>query len=208
MTKAEYIDFVRNSLPMVDKTSRFHRQQVAAAINVAVNTVFYDMYEQNPKVFKKSLERYTTQVTGTPSADGQTGQYAVALAFDVVDLPKVAGGIIEVATAPSVDPITYTQFAPIGTMTGAQLYGSEASLPANVVGYSFAGGREVEFWGMTALQAVNDVLLRVIKQFKSLGSTDNVVLPYGKDSLIMDKVREYLGVTPPKDTINNEVDGQ
>ena len=40
MTKIEYIDFIRNSLQMVDKTAKFHREQVAAAINNAVNTVF------------------------------------------------------------------------------------------------------------------------------------------------------------------------
>ena len=60
MTKIEYIDFIRNSLSMVDKTSKFHREQVALAINFAVNTIYYDLYVQNPKAFKKSMERYTT----------------------------------------------------------------------------------------------------------------------------------------------------
>ena len=60
MTKAEYIDFIRNSLPMVDKTSRFHFEQVSAAINLAVNSVFWQMYSSADKKLKKSLDRYTT----------------------------------------------------------------------------------------------------------------------------------------------------
>ena len=101
---------------------------------------------------------------------------------------------------------TTTDYVPVTTMEGEQLYGSESSLPAEVTGFSWSGAREIEFWGMTSANALLGINIRFLKQFKSYGNTDNVVLPYGKEQQIIDKVREYLGVTPPKDTINDNSD--
>lgn len=202
MTKAEYIDFVRNSLQMVDKTQRFHPQQVAAAINNAVNTVFWEMYESNPKVMKKSLERYTTAVASTTSVHATTQRYVSALSVDVVDLPKKAGGVIDIICTTSC---AVTVYAPITVIEGDQLSGSESSLPGNVTGFSFDGVRTVEYWGMAA---PTSVVIRLIKQFRSYASTDNVLLPFGQDERIIELVRQYLGATPPKDLINNEADTQ
>jgi hypothetical protein len=202
MTKIEYIDFIRNSLQMVDKTYRFHREQVAAAINVAVNTMFYDLFLKNPKSFRKSMERYTTAVASIPALNATVGRYHSTLTVDVVDLPRKAAGIIEVLTATT----TTTRFVPITTMEGEQLYGAEASLPGNVIGFSLSGARDVEYWDMTAAEAAAGVVLRLIKQFRSYANTDNVKLPYGQDAQIIELVRQYLGVIPPKDLINNNVD--
>jgi hypothetical protein len=202
MTKLEYIDFVRNSLQMVDQTAKFHREQVAAAINNAVNTVFYEMYKANPKVMRGSLERYTTLVSSTPATNATVGRYQSTLTVDVVDLPKKAGGIIEILTSST----TTTTFVPVGTMQGEQLYGSESSLPGNIIGFSFAGGRTVEYWDMSAAEAAAGVVIRLIKQFRSYARTDNVVLPFGQDERIIELVRQYLGVIPPKDIINDNAD--
>jgi len=203
MTKLEYIDFIRNSLQMVDKTAKFHREQVAAAINVAVNTMFYDLFLKNPKSFRKSMERYTTLVASVPALNATVGRYHSTLTVDVVDLPRKAAGIIEVLTSTT----TTTRFVPITTMEGEQLHGAEASLPGNVIGFSFSGARDVEYWDMTAAEAAAGVVLRLIQQFRSYSSTDNVKLPYGQDANIMELVRQYLGVIPPKDLINNNADG-
>jgi hypothetical protein len=54
--------------------------------------------------------------------------------------------------------------------------------------------------GATASAGVD---IRLIKQFKSYASTDEVLLPYGQNARILELVREYLGVIPPKDIINN-----
>ena len=210
MTKAEYIDFVRNSLQMVDKTSKFLRPQVEAAINNAINTVFYELYQENPKVMMKSLERYSSQETVTPTLTTFTNRYTDELSSDVVDLPKKAGGILEIiqqATGLPKDTTLTTTYVPVSTMEGEQMYGSEASLPGNVVGFSWSGARDIEFWGLSAAEAVASSVVRFIKQFKSYASTDNVVLPFGQDDKIMQLVREYLGVIPPKDITNNNADG-
>ena len=206
MTRAQYIDFIRNGLPMVDQTDRFHHEQVASAINMAINTVFYEMYEQNPKKFRKSMERYTTQLRRSAAPDANTGRYVSDLLVDVVDLPKKTGGVLEVMWNYNDDTTTTTDFVPVSTMEGEQLYGSESSLLGNVIGFSWDGAQELEFWGMSAADAVNDVQIRFIKQFKGYSDSDNVLLPYGKDQLIIEKVREYLGVTPPKDLVNDNAD--
>ena len=210
MTKAEYIDFIRNSLPQVDQTSRFHHKQVAAAINVAVNAVYWEMYDENPAAFRKGMERYSTNAKLDLGLSD--GRYVADLTVDIVDLPRKAGGILGVKEDPSLGTTTTTtQFVPVSTTEGEQLYGSEGSLPGNVVGYSWAGYerdgvRAIEFWGATASPIANGVIVRYIKQFKSYTSTQTFIPPFGQDQLIIDKVREFMGATPPKDTVNDNAD--
>ena len=204
MTKIEYIDFIRNSLQMTDETSRFHPAQVEAAINSAVNTVFYEMYAKNPKVMAKSLERYTTiysPIDITPSANATTGRYESSLNVDVVDLPRKTGGVFDVIAKDQTPAVT--KFVPVTPLEGDQLMGSESSLPGNVVGYSFTGPRTIEYWDMSAAEAVASVVARLLKQFKSYSNSDNVLLPYGQDERIVELVRQYLGVIPPKDLVND-----
>ena len=212
MTKAEYIDFIRNSLPQVDKTSRFHHDQVAAAINVAVNTIFYDMYKQQPKSFKKSMERYTVWAINTPAINAYSGRYTSTITVDVVDLPRKSSGILEIlqGTLLGLGPsnTTTTKFIPVSTMEGEQFYGSESSLPDNVIGFSFSGARAIEYWGMKAADATLGVYIRLIKQFKAYALTDNVILPYGRDQQIIELVRQFLGAIPPKDLVNDNADGR
>ena len=205
MTKIEYIDFIRNSLQMVDKTAKFHREQVAAAINNAVNTVFYDLYLKNPKAFRKSMERYTTFITSIPVLNATVGRYVSTLTVDMVDLPRKAGGVLEIL----MPTTTTTKFIPVSTMEGEQLYGSEASLSGNVIGFSLSGNRYIEYWDLDIAETpAAGVVIRLIQQFKSYARTDNVLLPYGQDERIMELVRQYLGLIPPKDIINTEADGQ
>lgn len=203
MTKIEYIDFIRNSLRMADKTAKYHPTQVDAAINVAVNTVFYEVYAENKQDFMKQLERYTTIVTSTPALHATlTSRYHSTLTVDVVDLPRKTGGIIEITTATG----TTTKFVPISTIEGEQLYGSEASLNGAEVGFSYTGARDIEYWGMSATEATSGVVIRLIKQFMDYANTDNVKLPFGQDERIIELVRQYLGAIPPKDLINDNRD--
>lgn len=208
MTKNEYIDFIRNSLQMEDKTNKFHPKQVEAAINLAVNTVFYEMYAKNPKSMMKAMERYTTTVVETipisitPTLDATTGRYETTLSFDVVDLPKKAGGIIEITEASN----NTTKYVPVSAIEGEQLYGSEGSLPDNIIGYTMHGSRIIEYWGMVVATVPADIVIKAIKQFKGYSITDNILLPYGQDERIIELVRQYLGVIPPKDLINDNAD--
>jgi len=200
MIKGEYIDFIRNSLPQVDKTDRFHREQVARAIDVAVSQVFQDAWNNNP--VKKAMERYTVTVSKTPTSDATTGRYFINLGVDVVDLPRKTGGVFDVLTSST----TTTKFVPVSVLEGNQLYGSESSLPGNVVGYSWDGARTVEFWDMSAAEASAGVVVRVIQKFLSYGLTDYIPLPYGQEAVVTQMVREFLGATPPKDLVNDNAD--
>jgi len=201
MTKLEYIDFIRNSLQMVDKTAKFHREQVAAAINSALNTVFWEMYDKNPNVMKKSLERYAVATTNTTALNATTNRYNSTLTVDMVDLPRKGGGIVGIITTST----TTTKYIPLTVLEGDQFYGAESSLPDNVIGFSPTGSRKIEYWNMTGATAV---VIRLIKQFRSYATTDNVVLPFGQDERIMELVREYLGAIPPKDLVNDNAEMQ
>ena len=204
MTKAEYIDFVRNSLQMVDKTAKYHHEQVAAAINVAVNTVFYGLWNNANANLKKSFERYTTLTDVLIEYNATTKYYLSTLSVDVVDLPRKTGGIFDIIDNGSSG---YTKYVPLSPMEWAQLNGittsAEAKLPNNVVGFSFSGPRTIYFWGsdMTGSHYV-----KLIQQFRSYSNTDNVLLPYGQDEKIIELTRKYLGDIPPKDLINNNAD--
>lgn len=204
MTKAEYIDFIRNSLQMVDQTNRYHQEQVAAAINLAVNTVFWELYTRTPKVMERSMERYTTQITESVTTSTTTDRYITTLDVDVVDLPRATGGVIEVLSDVGSAGQLYV---PMTTMQGEQLYGAEGTLPSlQIIGYSWSGAREIEYWDMDANNASYGVVVRLIQQFKSYSSTDNVLMPYGQDQRIIELTRQYLGAIPPKDLVNDNAD--
>lgn len=207
MTKIEYVDFICNSLQMVDKTAKFHKEQVAAAINNAVNTVFYEMYARNPKSVRKSMDRYTVGLTSLAVAYplGANPRYTSTLTFDIVNLPTKCAGIIEIV---QLNINATTLFVPVTVLEGRQLYGSEASLPGNVIGYTLLDNRTIEYWGMDSVTADAGVYARLIKQFKEFADTDDLLLPYGQDERIMELVRQYLGMIPPKDLINTNADGQ
>lgn len=209
MTKKEYIDFIRNSLQMVDQTQKYHREQVAAAINLAVNTVFWELYQRKPRAMERSMERYTTQVSGSVTVSEVTQRYITTLDLDVVDLPKVTGGIIEVSSSVT----NVQQYVPMSSMQGEQLYGAEGTLPGwmsvaptEIIGYSWDGAREIEYWDMDDLNAEWGVVIRLIKQFRSYSLTDNVLMPYGQDQRIIELTRQYLGAIPPKDLISDNAD--
>ena len=211
MTKIEYVYFIRNSLQMGDKTQRFHREQVKAALNLAINTVFYEMYAKNPKVMAKSLERYTTEEYIVPAVGVGYTRYRKVVSYDIVDLPRKTGGVFGIqshsAGVPGQRNTTTTNFVPVSGMEGEQLYGSESYLPGNVIGFSWDGARTIEFWGSAVATILpNGVHVRYIKQFNGYADTDNVVLPYGQDERIIELVRQYLGVTPPKNLVNDNAD--
>jgi len=219
MTKAEYIDFIRNSLPAMDKTRKYHREQVGIAINNAVNSVFWELYFKNPKKMAKSLERYSillSDLTPTITVAGYRSRYVLSFNYDVVDLPRKTGGILEVLQLDGgANPIittTTTNYVPVTTMEGEQFYGSEASLPGNVVGFSWMAGvwsnRYIEFWGMSAAEAAAGVSVRYIPQFSQLTATQEVLMPFGQDERIIEMVREFLGAIPPKDLVNDNADRQ
>ena len=210
MTKQEYTDFIRNSLPRVDQTNRYDRRQVAVAINVAVNTVFYELYMQNPKKMTKAMERYSTTATIVPSDTTLRGRYVGTLTGDVVDLPRKTGGILSIRQwdGGGIAEIetTVTNYVPVTVMEGEQFYGSEASLSGVVVGFSWSKLGQIEFWGMSAAEAAKGVEVRYLKQFKSYTDTESVILPFGQDERIIQLVREFMGLTPPVDTINDNSD--
>ena len=214
MIKGEYIDFVRNSLQMVDQTLKYHTEQVAAAIDVASASVFWEMYEKNPKVMKKALERYSTLENNTVVNSVYSPRYTTVLMVDVVDLPKKAGGVLEIFADSSGDMASaQTVFVPVSTIEGQQLYGSESSLPNNVVGFSLIRKNIIEYWGNATLLASlttgaggTGVWVRYIKRFRDYSSTDRVEMPYGQDERIVELVREYLSGIPPKDLVNDNAD--
>lgn len=213
MTKEEYIDFIRNSLPMVDQTSRFHEKQVEAAINLAVNTVFYELYESLPKNKKKAMEVYaitTSIIIG--AEDVFVGRYKSTLSVDVVDLPRKGSGVFDIGYRQALAGVSHmkTLFVPLSPLEGDQLGRNaanrlEGALPGNVVGYAVTDPRRIEFYNFTEI-ANTDYYARLIKQFKSYSSTDNVKMPYGQDERIIDLVRQYLGLIPLKDIVNDNAD--
>ena len=200
MTKIEYIDYMINSLQAADKTNKFHPKQVEAAINFATNTVFYDLYRKNPKSVMKSMERYAihpTPFTVIYSLGVAKPRYTTNLDFDVVNLPTKGSGIIEILEVDaSGDAIidTTTKFIPVSVIEGRQFYGSESSLPDNIIGYTLTDNRTIEYWGMTQAIANLGVHARIIKQFRYHTDTTDIMLPYGQDEKIMELVGLYMGV--------------
>jgi hypothetical protein len=198
MTKGQYIDFIRNSLRRLDQTAKYHPNQVAIAIQHAFNTVFYEMYAVNPK----SLDVYAKQIiNATIAQDIATDRWYTTLSKSYVNLPCKSSGILTINTVTG----TTLLFVPMNDMEMAQITDLDASLPANVIGYSVQPGR-IEYYNMDVITAGLELRILYIQEFNDYALSDEVIPPHGQDQKIMTLVRDFLAGIPPVDTINDNAD--
>ena len=198
MKKGEYIDYVRNSLALLDKTNKYHRNQVAFAIEKAFNSAFYELYQTNPK----NLDRYGYDITGaTVVLDNSTNRYYTILSKKYVNLPGKSSGIITV----NFTNTNTTTFVPVSDMEIGQLSDLDATLPGNVIGFIPTQDR-LYFYNMDGFRATKTLRIKIVLPFTEYGDDDEVFSPFGTDMKALEAVRRSLAMIPPKDLLNNNTD--
>lgn len=204
MTKKEHIDYVRNNLAQLDRTNKYHPNQVAFGIEQACQKIFYDLAQKSPK----DLDRYSFLSKDNAIAqDTSINRYYISLADGCYDVPLKASGVLELIDPSSTFADQPTLFVPMTSIEMSQLHGLEGTLGTSIIGYAYSqgstSGMRIDLFGASDQ---DDITVRYLKRFTDYSDTDQVNLPYGKDYDISTMVLQILANIPPKDLINDNSD--
>lgn len=200
MTKAYLRSTLKNTLAAIDKTAKWHDTYLDHILEVVINSVYYQVFEQNPR----ALSQYTIRYAQTPSA-GQYSGYNFVLPVELVPLPDKRGGARVIIDQTDSDvyfvPITEQEYQ---LMKSTQTDDLVTTTP-NVL-YYVTGVDELTIVGMTSAIAAHTFTLDLLPAFTSITDTTEMRFPLGKDMEVIKMALEILGVVPPKDLLDNNTD--
>ena len=202
MTKAFLRSQLHGLLAAVDKVGKYHDTFLDHVLETCLNSVYFQVHEKNPMALGQYTKAYSV---ATALYAATTGRYSMAIPTVVVPMPDKRGGVRAIRStlglATYFAPITHQELA---LMENSQADNLTVTTPA-VVYYTVFNGT-IDFKNMTAAIAAAPFFLDLLVAFTSLVDTDEVPLPYGKNTEIMKMALEMIGVIPPKDLLDNNSD--
>lgn len=202
MTKANLRSLLKNTLAQISETGRYHDTYLDHILEACINSVYYQVYAQNPK----ALGQYTKRYTALTLATGSFGRTECVLTVTLVPLPDKRGGVRNIVCDADQDvyftPVTDQEFS---LLWEAQGYALTKTTP--IVVYFTPRPTKIEFLGASTSTLFNSTYaMDLLVAFTSLLDTDEVPLPYGKNVEILKMALEIIGVVPPKDLLDNNSD--
>lgn len=197
MQQIEIIDAIYNIVSVVDKTGRFHKQQ----IKVLCDMVYSQRMSMFPEEIMKNIDSFSKEYTGqVPTEDSTRGLYKLTLPTAVIPLPKVPSGVRYINTEQGLD----LDFAPTTEREYMYMGGTDTQTLDTVIGYWINGDTVWFNESMTDAIAAAGVRIVLIPRFSGYSRTDTVSIPGGTDYEFVQQVLTLLGVTAPVDLkINN-----
>lgn len=207
MTKAEIISFVRNNLPKVDKTNKYHRIVVEKAITLAFNQGYSNIFDQDPRLLDNYTKTYGAG--GTPidiTANTNTGIYESTIPSIYVPFRDKHSGVRHVATV----GVTGFKFFPVRKqefeLLPQTLVGELSS--GDPIGYYVVRGGTLEYSGVTAAVASAGCRMDIVIPFDQYASDDQVLIPFAKDLQLLTVVTQTLKDVPDVDLKDDNADTQ
>lgn len=202
MTKEYLRSSLSGLLARIDKTNKYHNTFLDHILEAVINSVYYQVHAQNPKALGQYIKAYSVSsaslVTGT-------GRYSLSLPTTLVPLPDKRGGVRSLRSSLGLSvyfvPVTHQE---LSLMEDSQSDDLITSSPSVI--YYAVYENVIDFKNMTATIAAAPFYLDLLVAFTSLTDTDEVPLPYGKNTEILKMALEILGVVPPKDLLDNNSD--
>lgn len=201
MSRAEIISYVKNLLPKIDKTLKYHDNVVAMAIDLAMEQVFHDMYLEDPKhldVYAKAYE------TNSATSDTLNGVYKIPFAnigAYPINIPAKARGVIRV-----FNETNKTQrFIPVSYAEYLQLPATESGYLTSTVWYAVKRDAVV-LHNLPTANISDTFTVFMIPKFYDMLPTDTFNFPYGQDQKVMEYVMQHLSYIRPKDLLTNNAD--
>jgi hypothetical protein len=197
--KIELIELIRHRLegePRTKHLGKVHPEIIAFNIGLTYKSLVSQILQKRTVDPDPFIKEYTDV---SVSLDATTGDYYSTLPANIIMLPRrAASGVISVR--PNDD--TAIEYVPI---TNGQLKvsdGLEVNLVDDVVGYTYKNNR-VEYQGMTATIAANDVRMELVIPFEDMADTDEVNIPTGYDDALFGMVVNKMLGLPDSDNLNN-----
>jgi len=201
MTKEYLRSSLSNLLARIDKTNKYHNTFLDHILEAVINSVYYQVHAQNPKALGQYTKRYSIQSLST----GDAGRYTYTLTVSLVPMPDKRGGVRNIIDEEDTD----IYFAPVTDQEIALMEESQATAlttSSPMVAYFAPRSTYIELMGLTVTELYHTFSFDLLVAFTSLSDSDEVPLPYGKNTEILKMALEILGVVPPKDLLDNNSD--
>jgi hypothetical protein len=205
MRKDEIRSLVKNHLPKLDKTAKFHDRVIDACVEKVINQLYTEIFKEDPLSIAKFTKQYGYTIPLTVSLEANTNIYYTTLPAMIVPIPDNASGVRRIST---IAQGGFTFFPMDARGHDFILSGSYVNTITSKIGY-LVNQTRIEYYHMSAaIQAVG-VRADILVPFSVYADADTVLIPEitSKEGLpFVDMVIRVLMSLPPVDTLDNNED--
>jgi hypothetical protein len=191
MTRQEYIDFISNVLSPIDKTNRFHKENIRVACDL--------VYAQRMTTVDESMtdiEVYSKEYTAQDvTLDATKNKYYTDMPCEIVSIPGVTSGLRHIAPNQGFD----LDMVPVTELEINYLGGSVTQLVDTTVGYWRQGQKVWYDESMTPAIAAAGVRMIVLPRFSEFDRDDVVQIPGCTDLDFIGQVIQLIAPSAPVD---------
>ena len=205
MIKSEIRSLIKNELPKLDKSNKYHPRFIDAAIEKVLNGMYNDVFKRNPLELQRFTKQYGYTTALSILYEDSTGLYYVTHPAAIVPFPDRASGIRRISTMIQGGMTFYPIDAREADLVRS---GSSVASVTAKIGYVVTRSRS-EFYKMTGTIRAAGVRMDVIVPFSVYADTEVVLIPEVSDEqgeTFVDKVLKILGVIREVDQKDNNAD--
>jgi len=212
MIKQEIRSLVRNTLPRVDKSGRWHDNYINGVIEKSLASLYHDVFMTAPLTLQNYTKGfgYTTPIP--VQTENSTGIKYCTLPESIIPLERKGSGVIRISTPTQGAFMFYpTDFREMDFLAN----GSFVNSVSTKAGYAVNQTR-VEFYNLPA--SVTGVRMDLLIPFSKYDENDEVKIPELTNvtgtnyrqvaQTFMDRVMAILGVVSPVDTKDDNASSQ
>jgi hypothetical protein len=207
MQKQEIRSLVRNTLPKIDKSNRWHDNYLNAAIEKVIAAMYHDIFETNPLALQRYTKGYGYTTPIAIQTENSTGIKYCTLPESIIPFEDKFSGVRRISTPIQGQFMFFPMdFREMDLVANGGYFG----VVNTKVGFAVNQTR-VEFYGLPA--SITGVRMDLIIPFSKYAETDEVKIPeitmvigtsYQKKSeTFIDRVMTYLGVASPVDLFDD-----
>jgi hypothetical protein len=210
MTKEKLVEvFTRRLVGQLssDSAGSFDQPLVAEYMNMAFNTVMWEIYTKGVFNLDNYTKRYPETIGATGIAvtyDSYQDLYFSILPVDMVPLPRVGSGVVKIQTLKG----SALSFVPMASVEKEMLDGQEVDLIDDTIRY-IVRGDIIEYTNMTSNIASVGVKIDIVRPFNAYDWDENVFIPSGQDQRFYEMTVSFATGQPIDDQLfNNQQDNR
>lgn len=205
MIKKEIRSYIKNLLPKLDKTGKYHPRFVDAAIERVLIEMYQELFAVNPLALQRFTKGYGYTTALSVLYEASTGIYYTTLPAKIIPFRDKASGVRRVSTPVSSGlsffPIDKREVDLLGS-------GSYADTVTTKTGYVVTPTR-VEYYNISGAAITGGVKMDLIVPFSVYEDTDDVLIPethIEAQEVFANRVLSVLGVIQPVDLKDDNSD--
>lgn len=207
MTKQEIRSLIKNLLPKLDKTNKYHDRVIDGAIEEVISEMYTDVFKRNPLELQRYTYRLGYSIPIEVLYEASTGIYYsnYPTGYSIIPFPDKASGVRRISTMIQGG---LTFFPMDAREIDLVRSGSSVNTVNTKIGYVVLPTR-VEFYHITTSVLNDGCRMDVIIPFSNYGDTETVLIPEEKDDQgndFVNKVLAKLGIIQPVDAKDDNAD--